>query len=202
MTWLDEEIQKQRLLEEQRLRQEKIQRAQENARWEAVDALWQQREQQKDQMGQRMLEPFIASLQIRQLMRDARRKWGKTLNEKSMFWGNEKEINEPLRVTEGWWSITLAQEYTFRYSSSDIGGYPRTRDLTHTYSISVKLDFGQSESTMSFHSDVHNIKVAPVNMMRVSSDWIEKVTSTNHRYLVAKLKESLVQKIMLAISRN
>jgi len=118
MSWLEDELREQQEQEAERQRQaaERQQQEQEAAwrREQEERPLLNQRQQQLEQMARQQLEPILSSLQLLQLLQDAkncirsRRRYATSLEEGSLHVdGNISEINESLHITVWKYSVWL-----------------------------------------------------------------------------------------------
>lgn len=182
MSWLDNEMRKLRQQEEQRRQQEEIQWKNEEQARKQRDALYQQRQQQLDQMVRQQLTSNIDSLQVRQLLYEAKRHWrSSSFAEHFNMQGNAGEFNEPLQLTSMYYDASLEKTHSYEVDT----GRGHTKSSITT-GIRVHL-WGVDPTQIRIKFEVQNL---------YTPTWEEIITLYNHSELVARLKTSIAQAIL------
>lgn len=220
MSWLEDELRKQREQGEERRRQEEERRRQEAIEYRRLEQEHQmeeairnqhqqQRQQQFDQMARQRLEPIISSLQLRQLLQDTERSWPSIYDSAVLRFGKGSKL--------GTKKSSLREDFhgegnvSMRNEPLRLTGWEYSVWLTLSYLV-LYSDSSQGYDTESEWS--HTIRFRlwgdALTQTRIvveekylsgsyweekTTSWEETITPSNTSRIVTQLKNTIVQAI-------
>jgi uncharacterized membrane protein YqiK len=191
MSWIEDELRRQREQEAERQRQEAEQQRQEQEvatrREQAEAPLRDQRKQQLDQMARQQLASMLRSLQLPQLVQETNRYWrNSSCGEDFHYRGNYWELNEPLGLT-GWeYSVWLEINYNV-----DIIGWQEQSAASSTLRIRLWRD--ENTKTRIAVEEIRSIEEPWQGFPEGTFPlWEEEIIPSNPSQIVARLKDSIL----------